>query len=34
MSDREALIEANRAFYSAFESLDIDRMEPLWLRDS
>jgi ketosteroid isomerase-like protein len=34
MSDREALIQANQAFYQAFESLDIEKMEPIWLRDS
>ena len=34
MSDREALIEANQAFYRAFESLDIEKMELIWLRDS
>jgi ketosteroid isomerase-like protein len=33
MSDREAIIEANRAFYQAFESLDLEKMELLWLRD-
>src|SRR6516165_7479316 len=30
MSDQEALIKANQAF----ESLDIEKMEPIWLRDS
>src|SRR5581483_7804971 len=30
MSDREAIIEANQAF----ESLDLEKMEPIWLRDS
>src|SRR5216684_6356664 len=34
MSDREAIIEANQAFYQAFESLDIEKMEPIWLRDA
>src|SRR5262249_44626582 len=34
MSDREALIAANQAFYLAFESLDLEKMEPIWLRDS
>jgi ketosteroid isomerase-like protein len=34
MADREALIEANQAFYNAFESLNIEKMEPMWLRDS
>src|SRR5258707_6223841 len=33
MSDREAVIEANRAFYSAFESLDSEKMESVWLKD-
>jgi ketosteroid isomerase-like protein len=31
MSDREAVIEANRTFYGAFESLEIERMESIWL---
>ena len=33
MSDREAVLAANRAFYDAFESLDADKMETVWLRD-
>ena len=33
MSDREAVLKANRDFYSAFESLDIERMEKIWLSD-
>src|ERR1700752_4391017 len=33
MSDREAVLEANRAFYRAFESLDVAQMERVWLRD-
>ncbi len=33
MSEREAVLEANRAFYRAFESLDADRMAEVWLRD-
>lgn len=33
MSDREAVLDANRAFYTAFESLDTEQMEALWLRD-
>lgn len=33
MPDREAIIEANRAFYRAFESLELERMEAIWLRD-
>ncbi|HUN57734.1 MAG TPA: nuclear transport factor 2 family protein [Candidatus Binataceae bacterium] len=31
MSDQEAIIEANQAFYRAFESLEIERMEAIWL---
>jgi ketosteroid isomerase-like protein len=33
MSVRESILEANRAFYQAFESLDANRMGELWLRD-
>jgi ketosteroid isomerase-like protein len=33
MSARDEVIEANRAFYRAFESLDTDNMETVWLRD-
>ena len=33
MSDREAVLAANRAFYDAFESLDGEKMEAVWLRD-
>lgn len=33
MSDREAVLAANRAFYSAFESLEVERMERVWRRD-
>jgi len=33
MSDREAVLAANRAFYEAFESLDAEKMEAIWLRD-
>jgi ketosteroid isomerase-like protein len=33
MSDRKAIIEANGAFYRAFESLEIERMEAIWLRE-
>src|ERR1700689_1181033 len=33
MSDRDAVLKANDAFYRAFESLDLERMERLWLRD-
>ncbi|MBM3924709.1 MAG: nuclear transport factor 2 family protein [SAR202 cluster bacterium] len=30
-SDAKAVLEANQAFYKAFESLDIQRMEGVWL---
>lgn len=33
MSDREKILEANRDFYRAFESLDIEEMEKVWLSD-
>ncbi len=33
MSDREAVLAANRAFYDAFESLDVEKMEAIWLQD-
>lgn len=33
MSDHDAVLAANRAFYDAFESLDAEQMEALWLRD-
>ena len=33
MSDREAVLKANDAFYRAFESLEIAPMERVWLRD-
>lgn len=33
MNDREAVVAANNAFYEAFESLDIDRMQAVWLQD-
>jgi ketosteroid isomerase-like protein len=33
MSDREAVLAANRAFYDAFESLDAEKMEAVWLKD-
>jgi len=33
MNDREAVLAANRAFYEAFESLDVGKMEPVWLQD-
>ena len=31
MTDAEAVLAANDAFYRAFESLDIDRMRAVWL---
>src|ERR1700730_12609364 len=34
MSVRESILEANRAFYRAFESLDANRMGEVWLRDA
>jgi ketosteroid isomerase-like protein len=33
MSDRDAIIRANRAFYDAFQSLDTARMESVWHKD-
>ena len=33
MNDREAVVAANRAFYDAFESLDVGKMESVWLQD-
>ncbi len=33
MSERQAVIEANRSFYAAFESLEVDKMEQVWLSD-
>jgi hypothetical protein len=33
MSDHEAVVEANRKFYRAFESLEIESMEKVWLKD-
>lgn len=33
MSERHAAIEANRAFYRAFESLELEKMEAVWLSD-
>jgi ketosteroid isomerase-like protein len=32
MDDRAAVLAANNAFYRAFESLDLARMEAVWLR--
>jgi ketosteroid isomerase-like protein len=31
MDERAAVLEANEAFYRAFESLDLTRMEAVWL---
>ncbi len=33
MSDREQVLEANRAFYQAFESLELEKMESVWLQE-
>ncbi len=33
MSEHEAVVEANREFYRAFESLDLEQMEKVWLKD-
>ncbi len=33
MSDREQVLEANRAFYQAFQSLEIEKMERVWLQE-
>jgi ketosteroid isomerase-like protein len=33
MSDRDAVMKANQAFYRAFESLDLAQMEGVWLRN-
>ena len=32
MSDQEQVLEANRLFYQAFESLEIEKMEKVWLQ--
>ncbi len=32
MSDQEQVLEANRAFYQAFESLELEKMERVWLQ--
>lgn len=34
MDDRDAVLAANRAFYDAFESLDLEKMEGMWLQAS
>jgi ketosteroid isomerase-like protein len=33
MSDREDVLDANRAFYDAFESLEVERMAEVWLKE-
>ena len=33
MADREEVLAAVKAFYDAFQSLDAERMEDVWLRD-
>lgn len=33
MSERDAVLNANRAFYDAFQSLDAEKMEKVWARD-
>lgn len=33
MSDQEAIVKANHEFYRAFQSLDIEKMEKVWLKD-
>jgi ketosteroid isomerase-like protein len=33
MSDRDAVLKVNRAFYRAFEALDLEQMEAVWLRE-
>src|SRR5512135_1886615 len=33
MSERNSIIQANRGFYEAFQSLELERMEAVWLRD-
>jgi len=33
MSDREAVVAANSSFYDAFESLELEKMEAVWLQD-
>jgi len=33
MSDKEAVRSANRAFYDAFETLEVERMERIWLQE-
>lgn len=33
MSDQEAIVNANQEFYRAFQSLDVENMEKVWLKD-
>jgi len=33
MAPEQAIIAANRAFYNAFESLETEKMEAVWLKD-
>jgi ketosteroid isomerase-like protein len=33
MSERNLIIAANRSFYEAFQSLELEKMEGVWLRD-
>jgi len=33
MSDRDAVLNANRGFYDAFQSLDAEKMQAVWARD-
>ncbi len=34
VNDRDDVLAANEAFYAAFESLDADRMQAVWLKES
>ena len=33
MSEQQDVVNANREFYRAFESLDVEKMENVWLKD-
>jgi ketosteroid isomerase-like protein len=33
MAEQETVLKANQAFYRAFESLDIEQMEKVWLKE-
>ena len=33
MSDQEEILTANAEFYRAFQSLDVEKMEKVWLKD-